>query len=209
MSSEWIVSPESIGFLEKECAMIVMRKLYSRAAMPLVSLAVFFGSVLVASAGELTAQDIVAKLKPPSTRSFGVGSGLCTRDTRAIVRTADDTQTRRTVELTIPFAYNSDRLSPEAEKLLDAVGRALTDEQLSCHDFMLAGHTDAVGGANYNLSLSERRALAVQFYLSKKFGLPAQRLEARGFGKERLLDPQDPTAAVNRRVELVNLTGAQ
>ncbi len=183
--------------------MIAMKKPRSRAAVSLGGLAVFFGSVLAAPAAEVTAQDIIGKLKPAPSRSIAP----CTRGARAVIRTAEDTQKRRTVELMVPFEYNSDRLSPDAEKLLDAVGQALTDEQLACHDFMLAGHTDAVGGANYNLSLSERRALAVQSYLVKKFRISVQHLETRGFGKEHLLDPQDPTAASNRRVEIVNLTG--
>jgi outer membrane protein OmpA-like peptidoglycan-associated protein len=43
------------------------------------------------------------------------------------------------------------------------------------------GHTDNVGSASSNLSLSERRATAIQNYLISK-GIEAKRLSSVGFG---------------------------
>jgi outer membrane protein OmpA-like peptidoglycan-associated protein len=65
---------------------------------------------------------------------------------------------------------------------------------------MIEGHTDAVGEAAYNLSLSKRRAAAVQAYIVDKFGVAPDRLEVVGKGMSEPLvaDRADPS---NRRVQ--------
>ncbi len=68
------------------------------------------------------------------------------------------------------------------------------------------GHTDAMGTAEFNQTLSEQRADAVRDYL-EDVGIAADRLETRGFGKS------DPVAdneteegkAINRRCQLTVL----
>ena len=42
------------------------------------------------------------------------------------------------------------------------------------------GHTDNIGTADYNQDLSERRAAAVRQALVAQFGVPANRLTAKG-----------------------------
>jgi outer membrane protein OmpA-like peptidoglycan-associated protein len=71
--------------------------------------------------------------------------------------------------------------------------------------FVLAGHTDAVGGEDFNLDLSNRRADSVKRYLMEKFGLAPDHLVTAGYGKSRLKDKDRPTAPENRRVEVVNM----
>jgi flagellar motor protein MotB len=44
------------------------------------------------------------------------------------------------------------------------------------------GHTDSVGGADYNQQLSEQRGGAVRDYLTQQ-GMPAASVTAKGFGK--------------------------
>ena len=71
---------------------------------------------------------------------------------------------------------------------------------------VIAGHTDSVGSAASNESLSERRAKSVRDYLISA-GVNPDNLTAKGYGEMR------PTAdntsalgrAVNRRVELIIL----
>lgn len=66
------------------------------------------------------------------------------------------------------------------------------------------GHTDSVGGDEYNMKLSENRANAVRMYLLEQ-GLNNGSLTARGFGKTKPV-ADNATAAGrqrNRRVELV------
>jgi len=44
------------------------------------------------------------------------------------------------------------------------------------------GHTDNVGGNDYNMKLSERRAASVRKYLIEKYGIAPDRLTSKGYG---------------------------
>ncbi|GJD47759.1 Peptidoglycan-associated lipoprotein [Methylobacterium crusticola] len=102
-------------------------------------------------------------------------------------------------DLLVNFGHNSDVLTPGAKANLDEFTKALRSDRLRSAAFTVEGHTDAKGGDGFNLDLSARRARSVVRYLSGH-GVPADRLEARAFGKSRprTADPADP---VNRRVE--------
>lgn len=66
------------------------------------------------------------------------------------------------------------------------------------------GHTDNVGDSRYNLALSLKRAQSVVEYLVDH-GIPAGRLEARGYGSERPLvsnDDEEEGRQINRRTEI-------
>lgn len=47
---------------------------------------------------------------------------------------------------------------------------------------VIEGHTDNVGGYDYNMKLSERRAVSVRNYLLEKYGVAPERLSAKGYG---------------------------
>ena len=66
------------------------------------------------------------------------------------------------------------------------------------------GHTDSVGGEEYNQRLSEQRAAAVRDYLVQN-GIAMNNVTAVGFGKTRPVVSNDTAAGrqQNRRVELV------
>lgn len=112
---------------------------------------------------------------------------------------------RPNVDLEIYFEYNSAAITPKAVPSLNTLGKVLSGPDLQGSVFMIAGHTDAKGGENYNLGLSERRAGAVRRYLMEKFNLSAEALNSVGYGKEQLKDPQHPFAPENRRVQVVNM----
>jgi outer membrane protein OmpA-like peptidoglycan-associated protein len=80
----------------------------------------------------------------------------------------------------------------------------MSDEQLKGTVFFINGHTDAKGGADYNQTLSERRAEAVKRFLIEEFRLPADTLVGLGHGKSKLKNTADPLAGENRRVQIVN-----
>ena len=62
--------------------------------------------------------------------------------------------------------------------------------------FLIAGHTDAVGSDEDNLSLSDRRAEAVARVLTDEFGVPPENLVTQGYGEQDLLVPtQAPRCA--------------
>ncbi|WP_299444518.1 OmpA family protein [uncultured Rhodospira sp.] len=105
----------------------------------------------------------------------------------------------------ILFAFDSARILPQSMATLNQIGRALSSDELKTYRFGVYGHTDASGRETYNADLSQRRAEAVRSYLVENFGIAPSRLQARGFGEQRLKDPAAPNSPANRRVELVNL----
>ncbi len=108
------------------------------------------------------------------------------------------------VDLEVLFEYNSAELTPQAVEALTPLGLALSDARLADGRFLIAGHTDAKGGSAYNRRLSQRRAEAVRQFLIVNFKIKPSSLVARGFGEKHLKVPQDPLAAQNRRVQVVN-----
>lgn len=113
------------------------------------------------------------------------------------------------ISLTVTFASGSAGLGPEAVRVLDNLGRALGSARLAGYRFRVEGHTDTVGPAAMNQTLSERRAGAVRDFLIKRHGVDPARIEAVGLGETQLLvATQDETAEPrNRRVQVVNLGG--
>lgn len=106
------------------------------------------------------------------------------------------------VSLQVQFAFNSAELEPAGRRQLDELGKALNHKTLSTWGFELAGHTDKVGSAEYNLKLSLERANAVKHYLMVKHSINPGRLVPLGLGFSQLANPAQPAAAVNRRVEV-------
>lgn len=111
------------------------------------------------------------------------------------------------LDLEVRFEYGSDELTQEAAVTLARLGKALTGDQLKGDTFFIAGHTDAVGGDDFNRALSQRRAVTVRTFLLENFRkIEKSQLLAKGFGESKLKDRADPDSAVNRRVEIINLT---
>ena len=111
------------------------------------------------------------------------------------------------VDLDIRFAFDSDALLPEARAQLDALGGALSSGSLQDFRFKIVGHTDAVGEADYNLALSDRRARSVKTYLIGNYAISRGRLVEQGMGEQQLKNSADGEAPENRRVEVINLGG--
>jgi len=108
----------------------------------------------------------------------------------------------------IQFDFNSDAIQPESAKQLEELAQALKNENLVGTRILIEGHADSRGSVNYNLALSERRALCVKHFLVKKFAFPEDRFQTSGYGETRPLVPNDTEThcAINRRVEFVNET---
>ncbi len=118
---------------------------------------------------------------------------LSTRDTaRGLIANMSD----------VLFKTGSFELLPGArERLAKVSGIVLAYPSLH---LQIEGHTDSVGGDEYNQNLSEKRAGAVRDYLVQQ-GITANSIEARGFGKTQPIASNDTPEGrqQNRRVELV------
>jgi len=118
---------------------------------------------------------------------------------------AEIASTKPKIDLEIQFDYNSADISKTSLTAVQELGKALSNPSLKGSTFVVAGHTDAVGGEPYNLDLSERRADTIKHYLVEKYGLAGSDLVTVGYGKTKLKDISNPTSPINRRVQVVNM----
>jgi outer membrane protein OmpA-like peptidoglycan-associated protein len=98
------------------------------------------------------------------------------------------------IDLDIQFEYNSARISQASLPAVQELGKALSTPELKGSTFVVAGHTDAIGGDAFNQDLSERRADTIKRYLAEKYGIAGADLVTVGYGKSKLKDPSAPTA---------------
>jgi len=99
------------------------------------------------------------------------------------------------------FLEGKDELTPESTIELEKVFGELRRRPLP--DIMVIGHTDTVGGLEYNDKLSHARADRLRETLVG-LGIPGDRIQAAGRGKRELLVPTEDNVseARNRRVEI-------
>jgi outer membrane protein OmpA-like peptidoglycan-associated protein len=118
---------------------------------------------------------------------------LATRDTaRGLIANMSD----------VLFTTGSSDLAPDArERLAKVSGIVLSYPGLR---LQVEGHTDNVGGDDYNQQLSEKRARSVRDYLVQQ-GIAADAITSRGLGKTMPIATNDTADGrrQNRRVELV------
>jgi outer membrane protein OmpA-like peptidoglycan-associated protein len=118
---------------------------------------------------------------------------------------ADKLASLRQFNVEITFHFDSANIAPESYETVGLIADALHTPYLAGQTFFIVGHTDAKGTREYNLELSIKRAQAVREALVTTFRVPGEYLFAVGLGEEQLRDPSNPDAAVNRRVQLINL----
>lgn len=103
----------------------------------------------------------------------------------------------------IYFGFDLSNIDPDAARLLDNHINKMR-ELPAAYKVSVDAYTDHIGGDQYNLRLSYRRANSVVQYLSER-GISTDRIESRGLGKA----PQpcytqfanDPGCPDNRRAE--------
>jgi outer membrane protein OmpA-like peptidoglycan-associated protein len=105
------------------------------------------------------------------------------------------------------YGFDSDVVRTDAAQNLRSLAASLTKYPNT--DLLIVGHTDAVGTAEYNQALSQRRATAAANYLSSQ-GVSAGRLRAVGRGETEPLATNDSEAGrqANRRVEIAIVANA-
>jgi outer membrane protein OmpA-like peptidoglycan-associated protein len=180
----------------------------------------------LASENNISADQIRSALQPkPLTRGLSIGpqvdpglkaqqihfvDTLRNRKTRSLSlgereEIAEIAASKPKIDLDIQFDYNSADISRTSLSAVQELGKALSDASLKGSTFVVAGHTDAIGGEDYNQNLSERRADTIKRYLTEKYGLNGTDLVTVGYGKTKPKDASAPMDPINRRVQVVNM----
>lgn len=107
-----------------------------------------------------------------------------------------------TLSGSVLFATGKYELLPIARQKLDEVAKALMDQGYK--SMLVEGHTDSVGKASDNETLSLKRAESVRTYLVSR-GIPSDKIRATGLGSSRSVSDNGTAdgRANNRRVEIV------
>ncbi|MBT8472495.1 MAG: OmpA family protein [Marinicaulis sp.] len=102
----------------------------------------------------------------------------------------------------VTFDVNQDTVKAGFYETLNSV--ALVLKEFDKTTVSVYGHADSTGSDEYNMALSQRRALSVSNYLASQ-GVIAGRLQAVGFGESRPIADNsiEGGRAANRRVEIV------
>ena len=136
----------------------------------------------------------------PVERIYSVNEVRYSARIRDKIRRIDlDTITFATGSADIPMSQASS-LRGVADGISQIVKRDPTET------FLIEGHTDAVGSAESNLILSDRRAESVANVLSDVYGIPAENLVAQGYGEQYLKVNTVGPSQENRRVTIRRIT---
>ena len=100
----------------------------------------------------------------------------------------------------INFDFNKATLKASSYPKLEQMVQILND--YPDYSLSIAGHTDSKGADDFNLGLSYERAASARAYMLSK-GIPAERIEARGYGETKPIADNATAAgqALNRRVD--------
>jgi outer membrane protein OmpA-like peptidoglycan-associated protein len=95
------------------------------------------------------------------------------------------------------FDFNSAQLKPGAYTELNRVATVLNNYPQTT--ILVEGHTDSKGSEQYNMQLSQQRAMAVKNALVQR-GVDPGRIDAIGYGESEPISSSD---AMNRRVNII------
>src|ERR1700737_89666 len=113
---------------------------------------------------------------------------------------------RVVTETAVHFGFDKDNLTKQAQEELDKLATDVANAK--GYIITVEGGTDSVGNADYNYSLSERRADAVIQYLASKHSIPPHKIYLIGLGKDKPVDSNKTRdgRAKNRRVDVRLMT---
>lgn len=151
-----------------------------------------------AFAGPLQSSEDIVKFYA-NAADLGAARGICV-GTEDECESKTEAPAQTGLDMLVNFDLDSAELAPDARAKLDEFAKALKDNRLKAHAFIVEGHTDASGSETYNEGLSERRAQSVTAFLLAN-GVEPSRISAIGVGEThpRNANPYDPA---NRRVEM-------
>lgn len=102
----------------------------------------------------------------------------------------------------VQFDFDRSEIKPEYEPILDEAVNQLKKWVLD-YQLVINGHTDSIGGSEYNQRLSEKRAMAIRDYFAAK-GISPNKVRTVGYGENVPIatNATNDGRALNRRVEL-------
>jgi outer membrane protein OmpA-like peptidoglycan-associated protein len=109
------------------------------------------------------------------------------------------------ISVDVLFDPDSSIIRPGSYRTLGRIADALTHPALLPYKFLIVGHTESGGRRDHNLIVSQKRAEAIRDALVTMFKLSPKRVQALGLGEEQLRDAARPTAATNRRIQVVTV----
>ena len=112
-------------------------------------------------------------------------------------------------DVSVTFGFDKSVLTASDKQQLDAVAASLNTTR---HYILeLTGGTDSTGDAQYNYTLSQKRADAVAQYLQAKYNIEPHRFYLVGIGKDKEVAPNSTSSGrkKNRRVEVRVLSNMQ
>lgn len=142
----------------------------------------------------------------PVSQNLNLSSRKKIPDNVEVVLQLPPIQERGTIQINnLFFESKSFQIAPESAPELDRLAEIVKENPEI--EIQIEGHTDNVGKKKDNLLLSEKRALAVAEYLSKRHSIPMQRIQTRGFGDSVPLNKNDSDEGrrKNRRVNFTIL----
>lgn len=144
-----------------------------------------------------------AKVVPAAPYAARPAAAVAPKARVAVASPARSIQPGRST-LSINFASGSSAIAPSSLSQARNLAMSLQSSASAGKRFIVAGHTDSVGGREYNLDLSRRRAQALVDYLAEN-GVDRSRLQPEGYGFDRPIAGLGAKAAANRRVEIVKI----
>jgi len=111
-------------------------------------------------------------------------------------------------ETAVHFGFDKDNLSKDGKAALDQLATDVANAK--GYIITVEGGTDSVGNADYNYSLSERRADSVIQYLASQHNIPAHKIYLIGLGKDKPVESNKTRdgRAKNRRVDVRLMTNS-
>ncbi|NGQ91550.1 OmpA family protein [Rhodobacter sp. HX-7-19] len=108
----------------------------------------------------------------------------------------------------ITFDTGSAAIKAEQAESLASLGRFMRSmiAENPGEIFLIEGHTDAVGAASLNLTLSDRRAESVALALTEYFDVPPENMVVQGYGESDLRIETQEAERQNRRVAVRVIT---
>ncbi|MDR6636251.1 outer membrane protein OmpA-like peptidoglycan-associated protein, partial [Phyllobacterium sp. 1468] len=165
-----------------------------------------------ASAQQLSNQQLISSLSQIAKTAPMIDPALLTQEANAnvgkgVAGQPSWSQLANLSQLLVEIDFENDSIAiePKSYRTIGLIADALHHPNLMFYKFLVVGHTSSTGDAKHNLKLSQERAHAITEALATTFAIPRNRLYSVGVGQEMPVDPADPKAAANRRVQLINL----